>query len=402
MSKSSIALNNLRGVVILLVVAFHAFTAYLGSQPASPRAFDVPPYDWRSYPILDNERWFGLDLFCAFQFLYLMQLMFFLSGLFVWPSLQRKGIKSFVSDRFLRLGVPFLIGAYLFMPLTYYAAYRVTAADSGWPAFWSQWLALPFWPTGPMWFLWYLLFLNLVAAGLYWAAPRAGEHLAQLASEAGRRPSRFFLVLLVASALAYMPLSALFPPWQWAQIGPFAVQPAFAGQYAIYFFAGLAVGAHGLERGLLDANGTLPSRWLAWTFAAVASFVLWIVPAALIWNGQNFPGLQIISDLGLVFFSATASFGLIAVFLRFAAAPRPIAEMLAERSYGIYFVHYLIVVWLQYILLAFSASAVVKALIVWGGAVVLSWMVTSAMCRTPLGARVILGQRRVLAKASTS
>jgi hypothetical protein len=31
-----------------------------------------------------GARWFGLDLFCAFEYVHLMQLMFFLSGLFVW------------------------------------------------------------------------------------------------------------------------------------------------------------------------------------------------------------------------------------------------------------------------------------------------------------------------------
>ena len=30
MSKSSLALSNLRGFTILMVVAFHSFTAYLG------------------------------------------------------------------------------------------------------------------------------------------------------------------------------------------------------------------------------------------------------------------------------------------------------------------------------------------------------------------------------------
>src|SRR5271165_182113 len=108
MSKSSLALSNLRAFVILLVVAFHSFLAYLGSQPASPPPFDSAPYWWRAIPIIDSERWFGFDLFCAFTYLYMMQLMFFLSGLFVWPSLLRKGGKIFLYDRFLRLGVPFL------------------------------------------------------------------------------------------------------------------------------------------------------------------------------------------------------------------------------------------------------------------------------------------------------
>jgi glucans biosynthesis protein C len=77
MSKSSLALSNLRAFVILLVVAFHSVLAYLGSQPASLAPFDSPPYHWRAIPILDSERWFGFDLFCASQYVYLMHLMFF-------------------------------------------------------------------------------------------------------------------------------------------------------------------------------------------------------------------------------------------------------------------------------------------------------------------------------------
>ena len=37
MSKTSLALDNLRGFAILNVVAFHSFIAYLANQPAAPR-----------------------------------------------------------------------------------------------------------------------------------------------------------------------------------------------------------------------------------------------------------------------------------------------------------------------------------------------------------------------------
>ena len=37
-----------------------------------------------------------------------MTLMFFISGLFVWGSLQQKGAERFLRDRLLRLGVPFV------------------------------------------------------------------------------------------------------------------------------------------------------------------------------------------------------------------------------------------------------------------------------------------------------
>lgn len=86
MQSSSIALSNLRAFVILIVVAFHSVLAYLGSAPIAAAPFDDPPYRWIATPILDNERWFGFDLFCAFNYVYLMHFMFFLSGLFVWPS----------------------------------------------------------------------------------------------------------------------------------------------------------------------------------------------------------------------------------------------------------------------------------------------------------------------------
>src|ERR1700737_3205671 len=126
MSKSSLALSNLRGFVILLVVAFHSVLAYLGSQPASQAPFDSPPYHWKAFAILDSERWFGFDLFRAFQYVYLMHFMFFLSGLFVWSSLQRKGGMRFLYDRCLRLGVPLVLGVYLLMPLAHSPVSRAT------------------------------------------------------------------------------------------------------------------------------------------------------------------------------------------------------------------------------------------------------------------------------------
>ena len=269
MSKSSLALSNLRAFVILLVVAFHSVLAYLGSQPASPPPFDSPPYWWRAIPIIDSERWFGFDLFCAFTYLYIMQLMFFLSGLFVWPSLLRKGGKIFLYDRFLRLGVPFLLGVVLLVPVALYPVYRFTAVDPSWSAFWAHWIALPFWPCGPLWFLWYLLALNSAAALLYLLVPRLGEFLGRISAKAGAYPGRYFIALVGVSALAYIPSAAVFKPWDWVQFGPFAFQPSFALVYVVYFFAGLGVGAYGLEQGLLGSDRMLARRWAVWLAGAL-------------------------------------------------------------------------------------------------------------------------------------
>ena len=399
MSKSSLALSNLRGFAILMVVAFHSFIAYLGSQPAAPLPFDIPPYAWRANPIVDSARWFGFDLFCAFQYVYLMHLMFLLSGLFVWPSLSRKRSRRFLYDRVVRLGVPFAVGLYLLMPLSFYPVYRVTAVDPSWSAFWAHWLALPFWPSGPMWFLWFLLLFNMVAAALFWLAPRAGEFLGRLSGRAGDHSGRFFIALVAVSALAYLPLSAIFAPWEWVQFGPFAFQPSFAPQYAIYFFAGLGVGAYGFERGLLEGDGMLARQWARWLVGAAAAFLLWVGPTALIVQGTTVPGLSLVADLGLVLCAASACLALAAVFLRFAGRHRPVFASLADNAYGIYLVHYVFVVWLQYILLHAPLFAVAKAAIVFTGALTLSWAMSAAICRIPIGARLMGRNRRELARA---
>jgi peptidoglycan/LPS O-acetylase OafA/YrhL len=400
MSNSSLALSNLRAFVILLVVAFHSVLAYLGSQPASPAPFDSPPYHWRAIPILDSERWFGFDLFCASQYVYLMHLMFFLSGLFVWSSLRRKGAEAFLAGRFLRLGVPFVLGVCLLMPLAHYPVYRVTAVDPSWSAFRAHWIALPFWATGQLWFLWQLLLLNVLAAALFRFAPLSGELLGRLSASAADRPGRYFAGLVAISALAYIPLAHVFRPWQWIQYGPFALQPSFALHYLIYFFAGLGIGACGIERGLLGRQGMLVRHWCIWIAAAFGAFLLWIVPAALVTQGWDtaVPGLNTAADLGLVISCAAISFGLAAVFVRFATVPSQAADSLAENAYGIYLLHYVFVIWLQYILLGFALFAVVKGAIVFAGTLALSWSLSAVMCRVRVGAWV-LGRERVLVRA---
>src|SRR6201987_3988978 len=122
-ARTSLALDNLRAFVILLVLSFHSVLAYLNFLPASPFPFDSPPYLWRAFPIVDTARWFGFDLFWAWQDVFLMSLFFFLSGLFVWASLEGKGGGIFLRDRVLRIGVPFTLVVVLLMPLANYPTY---------------------------------------------------------------------------------------------------------------------------------------------------------------------------------------------------------------------------------------------------------------------------------------
>jgi hypothetical protein len=286
------------------------------------------------------------------------------------------------------------------MPVAHYPVYLVSAVDPSWSAYWAKWTALPFWPSGQLWFLWYLLALNVIAVAIFRLAPSTGALLARLSANAGPNPRRYFLGLVAVSALAYVPLAAVFKPWQWLQYGPFAFQPGFTLVYVTYFFAGVGIGIYGLERGPLALDGMLARRWAVWVGAAAAGFLLWIIPTALTMDRQAWyvPALEILADVGLVISCATACFALAAIFLRFAAAYSAVFDSLSANAYGIYLVHYVFVIWLQYLVLGLALFAIVKGLLVFAAALLLSWITTAAVCRVPIGARLMRAQR-VLARA---
>lgn len=401
MPGASLALNNLRGIVIFVVVAFHSVSAYLGSLAPSEYAFDKPPYLWRAFPIVDTHRWFGFDIFCAWQDVCLMCLMFFLSALFAWPSLERKGNWSFLNNRLLRLGVPCLFGMAIVMPLSLYPVYRVTATDPSVAAYLRHLFALPFWPNGPMWFLWQLLALTFVAAALHAFAPRVVEFLARRAADAGQRPFRYFVFLTVAAAIAYVPMALIFTPMRWANTGIFAVEFCRPLLYTTVYIAGLAMGARGLGQGLFAPDGKLVSQWTRWVTGGLLAFMLWIGLAALSMTakyGGSLP-VQISADLAFALACISGCFAAFALALRFGTVSSRILGSASENAFGIFVLHYPFVVWLQYALLGSALFAVAKGTLVFAGSLLGSWALVIAFRMAPFTSALVGGERRAFSSA---
>ncbi len=401
-SAPNLALNNLRTVAIVIVVAVHAVTAYLWSSPVSSFRFDDPPYRWQSIPIVDHERWLGFDLFCALQDIYLICLLFFLSGLFVWQSLERKGGQLFLWDRLLRIGLPFALAVGLLMPAAFYPVYRLEAVDPSVAAYWQHWLALPFWPSGPPWFLWVLLAFDAAAAALFHFARAVGDAFGRSIGRIAASPPLFIVAMLTASALAYIPLALIFNPWAWFEIGPISFQLCRPLLYGLYFFAGVGIGAHGsIGQGLLATDGWLARRWRTLLAAAVSSYVLWLGIAGLAARGTGTPSLALdfVQALGFVLSCAAGCLCMLAVFLRFANQRLPLLDALQGNAYGIYLVHYVFVIWLQYALLGTEIFAGVKAVIVFAFSLLLSWASVAAMRRVATAFRIVGSGARSVPKA---
>ena len=94
---------------------------------------------------------------------------------------------------------------------------------------------------------------------------------------------------------------------------------------------------------------------------------------------------------GFVFacFSAAILFAILAYFLRFKRSGVSVLDPMQPDAYGIFLVHYPIVLWLQYWLFNFDIPAVAKALIAFVVTTALSWAVTRALRQIP-GAESVL------------
>jgi hypothetical protein len=263
-------------------------------------------------------------------------------------------------------------------------------------AFFRHFLALSFWPSCPPWFFCVLLVLNIAAAAVFVFARGWGDALGRWSAH----PGPYLVGLIAASALGYVPLALAFTPWRWAAFGPFAIELSRPLHYVVYFFAGIGIGAGGVERGLLALDGVLARHWRRWLAAAFLTFAAWIgiTAFALASGGQASSdpssavvpvGIQIAQAVAFVLACGANCLLAVALFLRFANRRLAPLELMRDNAYGMYLVHYVFSTWLQYLLLGSAIIAFVKWSIVFAATLVLSFAATAAICHLPAGARII-------------
>jgi hypothetical protein len=381
----NVALGYLRAFLVVLVLAHHSVLAYVNMGLPPLRSLDSVPQWWRAFPVVDRSHyWTGWSLFTGFNDGFFMSLMFFVSGLFVWSSLLRKGPALFIRERALRLGIPFLICAAVVSPVAYYPAYLTTGA-SGLTGFGHQWIALDTWPTGPLWFVSLLLGFDIVAAGLFAIAPGFGGSLSRLASGGRVHPVRFFLLLLTVSATAYMGMGMRFGVMRWTSFGPFTFQTSRLFHYLAYFLMGIGVGAYGIDRGLLATDGTLARHWWRWTALMVAAFTFGVgfFLYVLSLRGHLPPMVEAVLDFNYTLGCAASSFAFMAIFVRFANRQSAVLDSLSANEYGMYLIHYMFVSWIQYAMLPAALSGVAKGVVVFALVLATSWGASAALRRVP-------------------
>jgi surface polysaccharide O-acyltransferase-like enzyme len=348
----------------------------------------------------DPARWLGFDLVVLFNDSYFMACMFFISGLFVRDSLVRKGPAQFLRDRAWRLGVPYLVSIFVLMPIAYYPTFLryhlPGTTDFNFLHFWWGTITVGPWPSGPAWFLWVLLALDAIAAIVGSVAPDAIAALGRLIMRARNRPATAFAIFLALSILTYLPMHLAFGDTNWLEPGyfPLPIQTSRILLYSAYFLVGVGVGAVDLRTGVLAENGELARRWPVWFAFALVFYaaILVLVYAHHNWVANfNSPPLIWKAAYGIAFacFSAAMTFTVTAIFVRFASSRWRLFDAVQPSAYGIYLLHYIFIIWLQYVLYDQPFPALVKSAVVFAGTLSLSWAVTVMLRRIPVVARMI-------------
>lgn len=384
-----VPIDALRASVTLLVVGHHAALAYHPFAPPPAASLLTEPVWWTAFPVVDAYRTMAAALFTGWNDGFFMALMFLLSGLFCASSAGRKGPRAFLADRARRLAIPFVVMAALLAPLAYYPSYLATTAPAGIAGYARDWWALRFWPAGPAWFLWVLLAFDAAAAAAFALRPGWASSAATRLAGVLDRPIAAFGLLVGLSALVYVPMMLAVHPFHWTTVGPFAVQTSRVLLYALYFVAGVVIGASGFERGLLAAGGRLARRWPLWTGAAVLAFAAATVAVIAAMSPQAPRSLQAVAATAYAVSCAASSFALCAVFVRFAHRPSAPKESLASNAFGIYALHYPIVSWLQWAALGLALPGIAKAAGVTLAALALSWALAAVLRRSAVVRRFL-------------
>ena len=369
--KRDIAIDYLRSSVTVAVVVHHAALAYNTFS-----YYDSAHYARSAAPIVDTVRFAPLDAIVGWNDIFFMSLMFFISGLFIAPSIARKGVGRFLADRTKRLGIPFVVAATLLAPIAYYPSWLLSDSVSL-GGFLSRFFTTDEGSAGPAWFIWVLLAFCVIVATAYNFIPNLMKKLSWSPKSAGH----LVFMVLVVTLLATTPMQLFLAPGEWFRVaGPLYFPASRSTLYFAWFLLGVALGSADAEHSLSRENLKL------WPFWLIIGAIGYATHGVL--SSGNFLAstpewvLRLVLTIAFSFcctFTSLGAIGLARSCFRTSWSP---ADNFSENAYGVYIFHYGFVIWVQFSLLSQPMPAVVKFLITFSIALTASWFSTALLRKT--------------------
>ena len=368
----------LKVATILLVVFHHAVMAYTLLVQNSHGS-----YLFYMSPVINHqEQWLGFDYIVGLDDVYFMALMFFVSGIFSWNSLLKKGGSRYLVERSKRLALPFVVTVLLVMPVAYYYGYLASGGQENYANYFLHYVTDNglIIPPGPAWFIWILFLYNLLLVLIRALWPTFAEQTYRLLLwlRPEQRTYPFALALLLGFAICYYPAVWLFGVYGWFNaLGPvFWVQKSRFLLYFAFFLLGVALGSRETQQEYFFApTSQLIRHWWLWLLLALCIYWTWarqLGSAANLLSGLGKPAYLLMFPL----VCSTAIFGLIGLFRLYINGPNRIMSSLANNAFGIYLLHYPFVTAAQYWLLNVDGHAITLGLLTFVLALLSSWLLS--------------------------
>jgi glucan biosynthesis protein C len=320
--------DNLRTALIVLVVLDHLsviYAANIGFYYVEPAYSQVV----------------ALILLVIFQLLnqaYFMGFFFLISGYFTPGSFERKGLRTFLKDRMIRLGIPLLAFMFVLNPLTEYIglphidASLLAKAGITLPLTWQDYIRFIGW--GPLWFLAMLLVFDFS----YVAWRVATRNRPALSKNDLALPNyRTIVVYVLALALASYLIRIVVPIATGVLHFP---SLAYLPQYFSFFIIGIIAYRR-------DWLRTIPSRMGKLGFGVALVATLTLFPVAFR-SGAAFPGggswASAIYALWDSTFAVGMVLGLTTLFRRRFDYASRLGRFLSQHSYTVFIIHIPVIV----------------------------------------------------------
>jgi glucan biosynthesis protein C len=269
-------IDNVRWVMILLVLSMHAAVTY------SP----VGSWYYREHPPIGP---IGTLFFFTYQGVlqgFFMALLFFIAGCFAAKSYDAKGTRIFMAGRLYRLGVPTLFFVLLLGPVTeYYVAHswhtkQSFAHEMGLYFLRGRFLS----GTGPMWFCAALL----VFSAIYAVYEASGVSVALRRSSRPQIAASGVMLTIAVMALSTFLIRIVEP----MGTSVFNMQLCYFPSYVIMFGLGIAAGRASWIEEVRDRFG-----WTAAGLCVGAAMLMWlpllILGGALEGKSEAFAGTSL-------------------------------------------------------------------------------------------------------------
>jgi fucose 4-O-acetylase-like acetyltransferase len=272
MKQRLLYIDNLRWVMIMLVVSMHAAVTYshLGSW-----------YYMEDRPVSTAET----AVFATYQATlqsFFMGFLFFIAGYFVPAAYDSKGPGRFIRDRAFRLGLPLLFFVFILQPIAVYCIgllHGEDVAPNGFTGLYRWYITSGHWlgGTGPLWFceallifcLGYVVFRRLRGKNRPEAAPEVAAGTAARSTGMNTVPgkARIWGMIILIAVMTFL---VRFP---WPNGTSFYnLQFCYFSQYVAYFIAGTLAFRGGWLDKFTTADGTYWRR-----VALIGGPLLWTV-----------------------------------------------------------------------------------------------------------------------------